>query len=89
MAKNRGWIQDIDVKVDRLLESFARLETSVGQVIARQDTQCRRIEANESGIAKIKEDLSYLRGAIKMIAIVGGGILGLAVIAEVAILVLK
>lgn len=84
-----AWVRDIDSKVDKLLESVTRIEVHSGRDSERLDGHSERITANEAALKELEKEHQFVKGQMRMLMIIGSMLVGLAVVAEVILLVLK
>lgn len=92
MNENGGlkeWVRDIDKKLDKLVESVTRIEVHNSRDSDRLDIHAERIASLESVIQEFAKEHQFVRGQLKMLMILGGALVGVAIIAEVVLLVMK
>ena len=85
----RQWLIKIESKVDTAVETSIRLEAKV-DALAKENHEAEAVQrAHEVRIASLEKELARHDGALKMLQLLGGVVVGLAVIGTVVVMIVK
>ena len=76
-------------EIHTISKDVAIIKERQGNHIEQQDALVERVEAVERDLLKLLQEHAGVKGQMKMLSIIGGVLVGVAVIAEVVILVVR
>lgn len=85
----RQQLRDMDFKIDKLTEQVTRLEVLFSGTRELSQSDEDRMRTNEKAISEFAKEHQYVRGQLRMLMILGGALVGLAIIIEMVIMIIK
>ena len=83
------WMRELNTKFEKLVETVTRMEEHNKQHAEKKGELQRRVEVLEKENQAFREEHQFLKEQIRMLTMIGGAVVGVSIIAEVVILVLK
>ena len=83
------WMRELNTKFEKLFESVTRMEEHNKQHAEKKGELQKRVETLEKENQAFREEHQFLKGQIRMVTIIGGAVVGISIIAEVVILIMK